>query len=202
MARMDHAEFSNVSWQSQQDQDAGSSSHTMGNNDDADDDDGRNASGFQFRLECTVTHPIKENDGTKDAFMSYLVTTTVRLPIFPCFHVPMSLRPPSDTHRVVQLQLFPEASHHCPPPIHRFCLSLQSSMQGISCVGCASAARQAAHGICSRRPVRPRFYVATSLLPAAIPGADVSPSGASESSYSPYLLGELRVECHNAEPDY
>lgn len=31
------------------------------------------------RLDCTVTSPLKENDGTKDAYMSYLVTTNVRL---------------------------------------------------------------------------------------------------------------------------
>jgi sorting nexin-4 len=31
-------------------------------------------------LECTVTQPIKENDGTKDAYVSYLVTTKVYLP--------------------------------------------------------------------------------------------------------------------------
>lgn len=31
------------------------------------------------KLECTVGSPIKENDGTKDAFVSYLVTTHVRL---------------------------------------------------------------------------------------------------------------------------
>jgi sorting nexin-4 len=30
------------------------------------------------RLECTVTSPIKENDGSKDAFVSYLITTNVR----------------------------------------------------------------------------------------------------------------------------
>lgn len=30
-------------------------------------------------LECTVTQPIKENDGTKDAYVSYLVTTNVRI---------------------------------------------------------------------------------------------------------------------------
>ena len=29
------------------------------------------------RLDCTVDSPLKENDGTKDAYMSYLVTTTV-----------------------------------------------------------------------------------------------------------------------------
>lgn len=32
------------------------------------------------KLECTVGSPIKENDGTKDAFVSYLVTTHVRMP--------------------------------------------------------------------------------------------------------------------------
>ena len=31
-------------------------------------------------LECTVTQPMKENDGTKDAYVSYLVTTNVRSP--------------------------------------------------------------------------------------------------------------------------
>ena len=32
-------------------------------------------------LECTVDSPMKENDGTKDAYISYLVSTHVR-PIF------------------------------------------------------------------------------------------------------------------------
>ena len=31
-------------------------------------------------LECTVGSPLKENDGTKDAYVSYLITTTVGLP--------------------------------------------------------------------------------------------------------------------------
>ncbi len=34
-------------------------------------------------LECTVTQPIKENDGTKDAYVSYLVTTHVCLQEIP-----------------------------------------------------------------------------------------------------------------------
>ena len=29
-------------------------------------------------LDCTVDTPLKENDGTKDAYISYLVTTNVR----------------------------------------------------------------------------------------------------------------------------
>lgn len=32
-------------------------------------------------LECTVTQPIKENDGTKDAYVSYLVTTNVSMDV-------------------------------------------------------------------------------------------------------------------------
>ena len=31
-------------------------------------------------LECRVDSPLKENDGTKDAYISYLVTTHVRTP--------------------------------------------------------------------------------------------------------------------------
>jgi sorting nexin-4 len=44
---------------------------------------GRNADAMDLagvgeaKLECTVTQPLKENDGSKDAYMSYLVTTIV-----------------------------------------------------------------------------------------------------------------------------
>lgn len=34
-------------------------------------------------LECTVSSPLKENDGTKDAYVSYLITTTVGLAFLP-----------------------------------------------------------------------------------------------------------------------
>jgi sorting nexin-4 len=34
-------------------------------------------------LECTVGQPIKENDGTKDAYVSYLVTTKVCFGLHP-----------------------------------------------------------------------------------------------------------------------
>lgn len=29
------------------------------------------------RLDCTIEQPLKENDGTKDAYVSYLITTNV-----------------------------------------------------------------------------------------------------------------------------
>ena len=35
--------------------------------------------GMNGRLDCTVNAPLKENDGTKDAYVSYLVTTHVCL---------------------------------------------------------------------------------------------------------------------------
>jgi sorting nexin-4 len=35
------------------------------------------------RLECTVSQPQKELDGTKDAYISYLVSTKVRGPPIP-----------------------------------------------------------------------------------------------------------------------
>ena len=44
---------------------------------------GRNADAVDLagiaegRLDCTVNTPLKENDGTKDAYVSYLVTTHV-----------------------------------------------------------------------------------------------------------------------------
>jgi sorting nexin-4 len=38
-------------------------------------------------LECHVSLPIKENEGTKDVFVSYLVTTNVTLPVLSP-HVP------------------------------------------------------------------------------------------------------------------
>ncbi|KAJ6261241.1 hypothetical protein Dda_3909 [Drechslerella dactyloides] len=39
------------------------------------------------RLECNVSDPQKENDGTKDAFVSYLVTTDTDFPTFQKHHV-------------------------------------------------------------------------------------------------------------------
>lgn len=95
MAVVDQDNFSNVSWQS----DLGEPGHgTSSRADDSMDDTnngthgepglhsdelGAHALGPE-QLECTVTSPIKENDGTKDAFVSYLITTHVSLSISCC----------------------------------------------------------------------------------------------------------------------
>lgn len=94
---MDHGDFASVSWQNSPrniisrrntatstdgGEHAGGSSHngmpkTTGSaplNEDPLD----TASVGGATLECTVNSPIKENDGTKDVFVSYLITTNVR----------------------------------------------------------------------------------------------------------------------------
>jgi sorting nexin-4 len=96
---MDHGDFANVSWQNN----PGSSTprRNTGSSTDGGESAGgssrngiRKAIGSGSRpdhggdpldlaglgggtLECTVNSPIKENDGTKDVFVSYLVTTHV-----------------------------------------------------------------------------------------------------------------------------
>ena len=44
------------------------------------------------RLDCTVDTPIKENDGTKDAFVSYLITTSTTFPAFQREHTTVRRR--------------------------------------------------------------------------------------------------------------
>lgn len=38
--------------------------------------------GIEGHLDCTVDAPQKENDGTKDAYVSYKITTNVRLSLY------------------------------------------------------------------------------------------------------------------------
>ena len=45
------------------------------------------------RLDCTVDTPLKENDGTKDAYVSYLVTTNVRIRPYSISKCPPSMSP-------------------------------------------------------------------------------------------------------------
>jgi sorting nexin-4 len=94
---MDHDDFDNVSWQNNPEAHDPVSSVVSPRGVSEDEGSGdtngkRNMGGGQLGpkadpldlagvgegvLECTVTSPIKENDGTKDAYVSYLVTTNV-----------------------------------------------------------------------------------------------------------------------------
>lgn len=88
-------DFDSVSWKDEHDDDglegtAGESStgardvngkrRVSGDLDTADEEHA-DVVGFEDGvLECTVGTPLKENDGTKDAYISYLITTHVRCP--------------------------------------------------------------------------------------------------------------------------
>lgn len=75
-------------------------------------------------IECKVTQPIKENDGTKDAYVSYVVTTNV--------HTSLSenyiLTHPDNILNVSKAKDLSSTT------IHRFCLSLQNSLTRIPCL--------------------------------------------------------------------
>jgi sorting nexin-4 len=93
-SRMDHDDsFANISWQSDPSAHPTVSDTTSPKMEAQEAENGvRHNSGGQLGnnaldldlagvgegvLECTVTSPIKENDGSKDAYVSYLVTTNV-----------------------------------------------------------------------------------------------------------------------------
>ncbi|POR33309.1 Vacuolar targeting protein Atg24, putative, partial [Tolypocladium paradoxum] len=57
------------------------------------------------RLECRVGAPLKENDGSKDAFVSYLITTNVLSPLSTAVHAPVANAPrPQSTFPSFQKQ--------------------------------------------------------------------------------------------------
>ncbi|PFH61184.1 hypothetical protein XA68_18000 [Ophiocordyceps unilateralis] len=89
MAVADNDNFSNVSWSEHV---HGQTSRSAAVAADEGDDDahvgdapdvrgGAQISGGE-RLECAVSSPLKENDGGKDAFVSYLITTSSTFPSF------------------------------------------------------------------------------------------------------------------------
>jgi sorting nexin-4 len=98
MAVMDHNNFSNISWHSEQGAGpAGASAEATSSRDAGSaenhrptrPDGGRTVEGEDANLqpahggeilECTISEPHKENDGTKDAYVSYLITTHVNFP--------------------------------------------------------------------------------------------------------------------------
>lgn len=93
MAVIDQDNFSNISWHSDQNHPGGTSHPGPLDGQDPDSPDvkpsqpeGTNPVDNQSLdpgagsevLECTVSEPLTENAGTKDAYVSYLITTNVR----------------------------------------------------------------------------------------------------------------------------
>lgn len=93
MAVIDQDNFSNISWHSEQNRPGASSLHAPMDGHDSDSPDAQpqqlesvNPADIQPLdagmggevLDCTVSEPLTENAGTKDAYVSYLITTNVR----------------------------------------------------------------------------------------------------------------------------
>jgi len=94
MAVLDQDNFSNISWHSERN--AGPAAPSVGQHEadtiteysagsGTEAGRSRGDSGLEHGhsgeiLDCVVSDPHKENDGTKDAYVSYLITTNVSLP--------------------------------------------------------------------------------------------------------------------------
>lgn len=103
MAVIDQDNFSNISWNSEQ-YPSGAALSTPAHEPPAPDFDhsrqeGRNSDARHIDpalsgdiLECTVSDPHKDNDGTKDAYVSYLISTHSTFPSFQRPHVSVRRR--------------------------------------------------------------------------------------------------------------
>ena len=76
-------------------------------------------------LECTVDSPLKENDGTKDAFVSYLITTTVGPPLLSSLTASYRM---TNSCRSDRFQIISEPRILRSKKIHRFCLSTANAV--------------------------------------------------------------------------
>lgn len=144
MAVIDQDNFSNISWHSDQNIRVGSSASAEHEGHDEEgagskshQDDVVDRAGLQHLdpshggdeiLECTVTDPHTENAGTKDAYVSYLITTHVGPRPSPSLF-PASLLQWLDNPLIiaaaVHLPLLPEANLPGAPALHRLWISLQ-----------------------------------------------------------------------------
>lgn len=91
------------------------------------------------RLDCTVDTPLKENDGTKDAYISYLVTTHVGVLLN------QSFKPDPFQLTIISadgLQILYEVQFQLAPSLHGLCFSLQNTSPRIPCLRSSSPSGQ------------------------------------------------------------
>lgn len=100
------------------------------------------------RLETLVGKPQKELPGTKDAYVSYLVTTKVS--ICSSSSAMYSKKPQPNSERAVRLPILPAPRVHRTPSLHRLRLPLETAQQRISTMRSPTPARQAQDGVRAR----------------------------------------------------
>jgi sorting nexin-4 len=132
---MEQGNFTNLSWDHGQDHgssvtsprgeaESGAVGANSGRSDSTSMQAGRGADDLDMAgvgsatLECTVTQPMKENDGTKDAYVSYLVTTHVCSPS--CCKEALANMNGTD-----YLPILCETNYDCETTLHGFCVPLQ-----------------------------------------------------------------------------
>ena len=107
------------------------------------------------RLDCTVDSPLKESGGTKDAYMSYLVTTNVRScrVRYPSAHRPATIQISANKAVIDRLCLLSKVHFQSSSPFHRLRFPLQDALPRISSMRRPPSPRQAQNGIRPRRPL-------------------------------------------------
>ena len=145
-------------------------------------------------LECEVGSPLKENDGSKDAYVSYQVTTHV------CPQLALCMPRASRLTSLDRLQILPKIHPYCPPTLHRLRLPLQEPLARLPRMRCTTTARQAANGIRKGRSVRSRFHTATRTLPFPLPEAHYPAPHPPTQFFTGCLPREPRLECAHASP--
>ena len=95
------------------------------------------------KLECSVDIPLKENDGTKDAYISYLVSTQVRSPHPQCTDPSRRLTCCPDGFQVLSKVLLLRSAS-----LYRLCVSLQNALKRVSCLRSTAPPGQTQNGIC------------------------------------------------------
>ncbi len=142
-------------------------------------------------LECTVTQPIKENDGSKDAYVSYLVTTNVGLPSHDL-----------NKHRLTLPDYFPllsKTNNDCSQTIHRLCISVQDLKQRIPSMCCSSVTRQAQDGIRPGRSLWTRLHTTPSQLSSSISHPLSPPPSTSTKCSTHYIPRKHGLECDHED---
>lgn len=116
------------------------------------------------QLECQVGSPLKENDGTKDAYVSYLITTNVSLL---CLTLTTTIVP--ELIELDRLQIIPKTHLERPPPLHRLRISFQKPLKRLSSMRRPTVTGQAKDGVRKRGPLWARLHTSPSSFFIPLP---------------------------------
>lgn len=144
------------------------------------------------RLECTVSSPRKESEGSKDAYVSYLITTKTNFKSF-------QVRVADSTTEEPLLMAAPEPRNSSPEEIHGLRVPVQHTMHRIPSCCRPSIAREAQYGLRTRRSVWSRIHRPPDVGPTSIPQAHHPPPGTAAIISPPAIPRKRSVACNHAQ---